>query len=106
LAFAVILLAACGSGNQTISGVLEAPCATTLETITIRDEAGKMIGRVEADQDESVGISNFRCRVPFSVNVAPADFYVFEIPGTVGDTFSHDELEKADFEVTLSFAEI
>jgi hypothetical protein len=106
-----LTVAGCGGGGEeahTLNGTLTAPgCGGGYEieetAIEIRNESNTIIGNgsTGADQD-----SSSRCQVGFTVTDLPkADFYQIKIGTHGGPSYTLDELEANDWNLSLSLGD-
>jgi hypothetical protein len=71
--------------------------------VTVRDEDGTTIGSSRLTQQglEEVGDED-RCHFTFTVEVTPAEFYTIEVGERGQVTYSHAEIEDAQWQVEFS----
>jgi hypothetical protein len=100
-------VAGCGGGGQkrTLKGTLTAPqCgggyALVNASVEIRDESNKLIGSGSTGSDEEPGPG---CGVSFVIeNLPKASFYQIQVGTHGAPSYTYDQLQKSDWEISLS----
>jgi hypothetical protein len=88
------------------AGKLGAPCWGDAGSVGIRilDEAGDIAASGSLDLSQGLIVDNgvmLVCQFSWTIDVEDSDFYVFEIDGREGPTYSRADLEEAGWTVGL-----